>query len=172
MSAVWIRAGAAAVLSASLLSASLLPGCMPSSHQQAKRLEGRYTVPAPGDGWLVVDAGGADHAWYNTGLKAAIYADSNCGPRYSESRTEDLATELTAGLRQVTTTRDELREFGGREGVLRVHSGRLDGVPVTLALGVMNRGACTYDLTFIAPPDTFEQGWDAYERILSGFTPL
>ncbi|MDP2315534.1 MAG: hypothetical protein Q8P41_21730 [Pseudomonadota bacterium] len=147
-------------------------GCMPSSHRRAKMLEGKYTVPPPGDGWHVVDAGGADHAWYNHDLKAAIYADSNCGPRYSESRTEDLATELTAGLRQMTTSRDELRVFGGREGVLRIHSGRLDGVPVTVALGVMNRGACTYDLALIAPPDTFEQGWDAYDRVLTGFSPL
>ncbi|MES2642170.1 MAG: hypothetical protein V4850_21990 [Myxococcota bacterium] len=149
-----------------------LSACMPSSHVRAKRLENRYTLPAPGEGWEAVDAGGADRAWYNGALKAAIYTDSNCGPRYSESRTEDLATELTAGMREVTTTRDELREFGGREGVLRVHSGRLDGVPITVALGVMNRGACTYDLALIAPPDTFELGWDAYERILAGFTPL
>ncbi len=147
-------------------------GCMPSSHRVAKRLEGRYTVPSPGAGWAPVTPGGADRAWYNHALQATIFADSNCGPRYSESRTEDLATELTAGMREVTTTRDEYREFGGREGVLRVHTGRLDGVPVTVALGVVNRGACTYDLTFIAPPDRFEQGWTAYETVLTGFAPL
>lgn len=149
-----------------------LAGCMPASHRQAKKLEGRYTVPDPGAGWAAVKPGGADRAWYNDGLQATIFADSNCGPRYSESRTEDLATELTAGMRQVVTSRDELRVFGGREGVLRVHTGRLDGVPVTVATGVVNRGACTYDLTFIAPPDRFEQGWDAYEAVLSGFSPL
>ncbi|MFN7144726.1 MAG: hypothetical protein ACK4YP_13200, partial [Myxococcota bacterium] len=107
----------------------------------------------------------------NAELQAAMYADSNCGPRYSESRTEDLATELTAGLRDVKTERDELRVIGGREGVVRVHTGKLDGVPVTVGLGVVNRGACTYDLALIAPPDTFATGWEAYERLLVGFAP-
>lgn len=155
-----------------LLAFLALSACMPASHRLAKKLEGRYTVPLPGAGWLAVDPGGADHAWYNREMKATLFADSNCGPRYSESRTEDLATELTAGMRDVKTTRDELREIGGREGVLRVHTGRLDGVQVGLGVGVVNRGACTYDLTFIAPPDTFELGWEAYERLLSGFKPL
>jgi hypothetical protein len=155
-----------------VLALVLLVGCMPSSYRLAKKLEGRYTVPAPGAGWLAVDPGGADHAWYNRDLAATMFADSNCGPRYSESRTEDLATELTAGLREVKTSRDEYLTIGGREGVLRVHTGRLDGVPVTVGLGVVNRGACTYDLTYIAPPDTFEQGWEAYERLLTGFKPL
>lgn len=150
----------------------LLPACMPASHVLAKRMEGRYTVPAPGDGWTNVDPGGADHAWYNGAFRATIYADSNCGPRYSESRTEDLATELTAGMRDVATLRDELRELGGREGVLRVHSGRLDGVPITVGVAVVNRAACTYDLTLVAPPDSFEQTWEAYERVLAGFAPL
>lgn len=152
--------------------ALLAAGCMPASHVLAKRLENKYTLPAPGEGWATVDPGGADRAWYNGSLKAALYADSNCGPRYSESRTEDLATELTAGLRGVETTRDELRPLGGREGVLRVHTGRLDGVKVTVALAVVNRGACTYDLALIAPPGTFDQGWEAYERLLTGFAPL
>ncbi len=150
----------------------VVAGCMPSSHVRAKRLEGRYTLPPPGDGWSVVDPGGADHAWYNKALQAAIYTDSNCGPRYAEARPEDLATELVAGLREVTTERDELRVIGGREGILRVHSGKLDGVPVTLGLGVVNRGACTYDLTLIAPPERFASGWEAYERMLAGFSPM
>lgn len=146
-------------------------GCMPSSHVRAKRLEGRYELPAPGDGWLAVDPGGADHAWYNAALAATIYTDSNCGPRYTEARTEDLATELVAGLREVTTERDEYRPLGGREGVLRVHAGRLDGVPVKVGIGVVNRGACTYDLHFIAPPESFDRGWTAYEQVLAGFAP-
>lgn len=154
-----------------LVVAALLVGCMPASHVRAKRLEGRYILPAPGEGWETVKPGGADHAWYNPSLAATIYADSNCGPRYTEARTEDLATELTAGLREVTTDRDEYRELGGREGILRVHTGRLDGVPVKVGISVVNRGACTYDLHLIAPPDAFDRGWPAYEQVLAGFAP-
>jgi hypothetical protein len=154
-----------------LLVALLAVGCTPASHRLARRLEGHYAIGLPGDGWILVDPGGADHAWYNATLAASIYADSNCGPRYAETRTEDLATELTAGLREMTTSRNEARVIGDREGVLRVHTGRLDGVAMTVALGVVNQNACTYDLTLIAPPAAFDAGWPAYERVLAGFHP-
>ena len=150
---------------------ALLAGCAPSASVRAARMEGRYAIAVPGDGWSTVDPGGADHAWYNTALAATIYTDSNCGNRYAEARVEDLATELTAGLRAITTERDDHRALGGREGVLRVHGGTLDGVPVRVALGVVNRGACTYDLHLIAPPAAFDAAWSAYERVLTGFTP-
>jgi hypothetical protein len=45
-------------------------------------------------------------------------------------------------------------------------------VAFSVALAVVNRGACTYDLALIAPPGTFDQGWEAYERLLTGFSPL
>lgn len=146
-----------------------LAGCLPGAYRQARLLEGRYVLGAPGTGWDRVDPGGADHAWYSRGLAATIYADSNCGPRYTESIVENLATELLAGVRDVVTQRDEPMQLGGREGVLRVHAGRLDGVPITLAFGVVNKGACTYDFTYISPPGNFDAGWGAYAAVLDGF---
>ena len=150
----------------------LLVGCASARQRATRALEGRYLVPSPGEAWAVVEPGGADHAWYNPALAATIYVDSNCGRRYAEARTVDLATELTAGLRGVTTARDEARVIGQREGVLRVHTGTLDGVAVTLAFAIVNKNACTYDLTYIAPPDTFEAGWPDYERMVAGFETL
>ncbi len=150
----------------------LLVGCASARQRATRALEGRYTVPPPGAGWVAVEPGGADHAWYNAGIAGTIYADSNCGHRYAEARTVDLATELTAGLRGVTTARDEARVIGQREGVLRVHTGTLDGVAVTLAFAIVNKNACTYDLTYIAPPAAFEAGWPDYERVLAGFETL
>lgn len=146
-------------------------GCMPSSHRQARRLEGRYTVEAPADGWAAARAGGADRAFYNDALGAAIYTDSNCGPRFDEAHAGILATELLAGLQDVQTLRDEPLSLAGRTGVLRVHTGTLDGVPVQVALGVLNRDACTYDFTLVAPPARFDAAFTAYDRLVRSFAP-
>lgn len=161
-----MRAGVVVFL---VLGATLLTSCMPSSYRQARKLEGRYQSGEPGNGWKRVAAGGADNAWFNEDIGASIYTDSNCGPRYQESRVEDLATELVAGIFDLTTERDELLNIGDRQGVLRVHHGTLDGLTVALAVGVVNRNTCNYDFTYIATPETFERGWDAYLAVINGF---
>jgi hypothetical protein len=149
----------------------LVCGCLPSSYRQARKLEGRYDVHPPGEGWVAVAPGGADHAWFSRSLQASIYTDSNCGPRYRELALENLSTELLAGLRDVQQVREERRTVADREGILRVTSGTLDGVAITVAALTVNRDACTYDLTYIAPPTRLDAGWDAYERVIAGFTP-
>jgi hypothetical protein len=154
-----------------LLAAALLTGCLPAAHRQARKLEGRYTVGDPGAGWQAVKAGGADRAFHNTALGATIYTDSNCGPRFDEAHASILATELVAGLQDVQTLREAPLALAGRTGVLRVHTGTLDGVPMQLALGVLNRDACTYDFTLVAPPDRFDAAYPGYEQVVRGFEP-
>ena len=154
-----------------LLGMLLAAGCLPSSYRQARKLEGRYDLPGPGAGWTVVKPGGADHAWYNDELAATIYADSNCGPRYQELAIENLSAELFGGLRDVTDRKEERREVGGREGLLRIVYGKLDGIEMVIAALTVNRDACTYDLTYLAPPAGFDAGFPAYERVLAGFAP-
>lgn len=149
----------------------LVAGCLPASYRQARKLEGRYDVPAPGAGWVAVAAGGADHAWFHDGWGAALYTDSNCGPRYRELQIENLSTELFAGLTSVVDRKEERRMVGGREGLLRVIYGKLDGVEMNVAALTVNRDACTYDLTYIVPPEHFDAGWPAFEALLDGFRP-
>lgn len=148
---------------------SLLVGCMPSAHKRARKLEGRYAVGDPGAGWAPVEPGGADKAWYHDGLGATIYTDSNCGTRFSGARTEDLATELAAGLHNPSVLFEETLGLDGRNGVLRTVSGTLDGIAVQVAFAVVNKDRCTYDLLFIAPPGRFDEGWPSYQAVLDGF---
>lgn len=148
-----------------------LLACMPASYRIAKALEGRYDTGQPGAGWVTSKPGGADKAWYNEALGASIYADSNCGPRYQETRVEDLATELIIGLKDSTTDIEQVRAIGNREGILRAHTGSLDGVPVRLAVAVVNRDACTYDFVYIAQIGTFDDGYADFEKVMDGFSP-
>lgn len=157
------------VLLASVVLAVVASGCMPASYRHARRLEGRYDVGDPGEGWKRVSPGGADNAWYNASLGASIYTDSTCGPRYVDAEPADLATELEAGLRERATLKDEVVTIEGRAGVQRVHRGLVDGVPVQVATTVVNKDYCTYDFAMIGNPDAFDAGWPAYQDLLSGF---
>jgi hypothetical protein len=151
-------------------------GCAPKKLREARRLEGRYELGEPkgpeddGD-WLRVRPGGADRAWINAALPAAIYADSNCGPRFQEGRPEKLMQQLVSGLYGVEVLRAGPWDLSGRTAEIRVQRGTLDGVPVQLGAVVINRGACTYDLVYIAPPAAFDAGWPSFERVLAGFAP-
>ena len=147
----------------------LLVGCMPAGYRRAKRLEGRYDVGSPGAGWAQVDPGGADRAWLNDRLGSSIYTDSNCGPRYVDTRAVDLATELAAGLVERETLQDEAITLAGREAVRRVERGKIDGLDVQLGLVVLNKDACTYDFALVAPPASFDAGWPAFLAVVDGF---
>jgi hypothetical protein len=153
-----------------LAAALLLAGCAPSAHRAARKLEGRYHLDAPNDGWKRVPPGGADLAWHHAGLGATLYSDSNCGPRFDELAAPLLATELLAGLQAVTTESEAPLSLAGRVGVTRTHAGTLDGVPVRLALAVLNRDACTYDMVLVAPPESFERARRDWERVVQSFT--
>ncbi len=147
----------------------LAAGCMPASYRQAKRLEGHYVTGDPGAGWHAVQPGGADKAWYNDSIRASIYTDSNCGTHYRELRLPDLALESLAGLRDTRTLTEADRTLDGRTALLRVTSGTLDGIPVTVANTVTNKDACTYDLNYIAPAAAFDAGFAAYQAVVDGF---
>lgn len=150
----------------------LLAGCMPASWQAARRLEGKYRIGAPGAGWVSVPPGGADHAWVNKAAGASIYTDSNCGDRYREARTQDLATELVAGLQGATQDMEMEQAIGPRDGLVRAHTGRLDGVPVRLGIAVVNHDWCTYDFVLITPVGQLDALWADYMAVLAGFDPV
>ena len=68
-----------------------------------------------------------------------------------------------------TDSRQASRPVDGRAALLRVTSGTLDGVPVTVANTVTNKDACTYDLNYIAPATAFDAGMAAYQAVVDGF---
>ncbi len=159
-------------MSRAVLALVLAVGCMPASWQRARALEGKYRVGSPGAGWVTVRPGGADFAWVNRTAGAAIYTDSNCGDRFREARTEDLATELIAGFQGATRDLEIVQAIGPREGVVRTHTGRMDGVPVRLGIGVVNYDWCTYDFVLIAPIGALDNLWPDYTAVLDGFDPV
>jgi hypothetical protein len=155
------------------LAGLLTVSCTPRKVRLARKLEGRYETGEPGElPWMWVDPGGADKAWFNGHLQASIYTDSNCGARFLDGHPELLLRHLTHGLDQASELRNEPVQVAGRTGRLCVLRGLLDGVEVQVGAIVFNRGACTYDMVYIAAPERFEQGWPTFEGVVQGFEAL
>ena len=152
-----------------LLLLAMLFSCAPKPAKQAARAEGRYTVPNPTGEWSRVSPGGADKAWFNTDLGATIYFDSNCMARFDDGRLPDLITHLTFGLAQNEPIREESMTLDGREALLRVYDGAIDGVQVRVGAVVTKKDRCLYDGLYIAAPTNFEEGWGAFVEVISGF---
>jgi hypothetical protein len=156
-----------ALSAAICLLALQLVGC---AGRQASRLEGRYTLGDPGDGWKSVRPGGADFAWYNESLRATLYGDSNCADRYEDGPLRDLAKHLTVGIADDELVFEETHSLAGREAYTARRRGQLDGVPVEVGVTVLKKDQCVYDMVLIAPPGApFEAAWSDFRGAVGDF---
>lgn len=141
-------------------------GC---AHRKAQRMEGRYALGTPGSDWERMKPGDADRAWFARGLSASIYADSNCASRYEDGKLDDLLTHLTFGVAEGEPTHEEELVLDGRIALVRTWSGSLDGLQVRVGAMVTKKHQCIYDVLYVAPPATFDTGWDAFLSVVHGF---
>jgi hypothetical protein len=158
-----------AILAASL-PALLLGGCASKSDREARKAEGSYELGEL-PGWeRMKNPGGADYAWTKTSIGASIFADSNCGPRYEDSKLEDLVDKQLAGLREGDPLLSEQLTLSDREALRTRQLGRLDGIPVELGVTVLKKHFCTYDVVLIAPRgQPFEEAWADYVGAVDDF---
>lgn len=153
-----------------LLALSLSTGCGNKATRAATAREGRYELGDPGDGWRKVRSGGADFAFREASAGLVIYADSNCGSRFEDSRLPDLAEHLSFGVRLGDPAFEEFFTLDGRDAYMMRAEGSLDGVPVELGTTVLKKDLCVYDIVMIGPRgDRFQSGWSGYQAAVSGF---
>jgi len=151
---------------------ALLLGCASKQGAGGSRLgksEGRYALGKPGKGWSRVSPGGADKAWFNDDLAATIYFDSNCKARFEDKTLDALITHLTFGMAQGEPLKEQTMELDGREALMRVYGGEIDGVSVQIAATVMKKNSCIYDGLYISSPRSFDAGLSSFEQVISGF---
>ena len=150
-----------------IASALLAFGC--GGARAARKLEGRYDIGAPGEGWRAVRSGGADHAWNNRDLSATLYVDSNCAERYEDDALDGLLNSLVRGIARGAPLTETPGTLDGRDALTRTWDGALDGVAVRVAASVSKKDFCTYDIVYIAPPSKFDAGLAAMDAVASGF---
>jgi hypothetical protein len=152
-----------------VIALTLSIGCQSKAHKKPKSNEGQFITATPEGSWKKVEPGGADKAWYHPDIGASIYFDSNCKERFEDGRLEDLITHLTFGLVQGAPLREEMLMLDGREALLRVYDGKMDGVPVRVGAVVTKKNECLYDGVYIASPSEFDAQWSAFVEVISGF---
>lgn len=154
-----------------VLSGLLLAGCGASKREgrENQRMEGRYQLGDLSKSWEEQRAGGADRAWFNADLSSTIYTDSNCARRFRDGPLIDLSNHLIAGIASGPPLREEVITIDNRSALLRVYSGRMDGIRLQMGVVVLNKNRCTYDMLYLSPPSTFEDGWADFVGLISGF---
>ena len=65
--------------------------------------------------------------------------------------------------------REDSMTLDGRDALLRVYNGQLDGVQIRVGAVVTKKDMCLYDGLYIAPPAKFEEGWGSFVEVVSGF---
>ncbi|MCP4868780.1 MAG: hypothetical protein GY898_08680 [Proteobacteria bacterium] len=129
----------------------------------------RYRGADMADGWAPASAPPGDFAYYNERLGATVYADTSCGKRFDDAPLTVLSNHLTMGFQDVRIEEETTLTLGGRDGLERISSAALDGVPIGLASTVIKKGPCVFDLVLIAPPTAFEQSLRDYRDFRDGF---
>jgi hypothetical protein len=129
----------------------------------------RYRGADLPEGWAPASAPPGDFAYYNERLGATVYADTSCGKRFDDASLIVLSNHLTMGFGDVDVQTETTLTLGGRDGLERVSTASLDGVPVGLASTVIKKGPCVFDLMLIATPAEFEQSLRDYRDFRDGF---
>ncbi len=146
-----------------------LGSCMGRAARQAGRMEGRYEMEIPAQGWSEVPGGGADYAWRNEQLGATLYADSNCGSRYQDLPLERLLQHQMTGIVVEDRVLEERSQVDGRTALTVRLEGRLDGVKAGVALTILKKDDCVYDFVVLGPPNQFDAIFQDYEAALATF---
>ena len=147
---------------------ALLSGCW-AFGSGGSRLEGRYRLSDLERPWTVVDAGGADFAWWHRETGATIYTDSNCEKAFSDSSLERLANAQAAAIDDSQLVELKEHRLSERDALTAIYAGQVDGVPVRVMTTVVKKDRCIYDFVMVAPVSTDAPLEQDYQSLVASF---
>jgi len=132
----------------------------------------RYTIKTPkAPAWKRIDVKDCDVGYFHKRYAAVISINSTC-EEYQDATPETLTRHLLFGLQDRKVHSQETISIAGREGVITDVSGSLDGVPSRMKMLVVNRSYCTYDITLVAPPETFAKAAKTFDALVASFNVI
>ena len=163
--AVSFAIAAVAVFSAaSLMSACVSVNIGPKAG--LKSSEVKFSAPpAPFDAIGNVPA---DGAWQNKKNGNTISFYSVCNDP-ADPPIDVVMRDLFAELEGLKTVHTENRTFDSREALDTEVEGRLDGVPTRIHAVVYKKNSCTYTLSYIGVPKSFEEDRPRFANFLGNF---
>ncbi|MBI1949074.1 MAG: hypothetical protein HYS27_25525 [Deltaproteobacteria bacterium] len=127
-----------------------------------------YRLAEPGEGWRRLDLAAANVAWFNDALAASLMTNSHC-EGVKDAPLTGLTEDLLIGLTDRVVVSQQTRPCSRREALETIVSGKLDGVDRKLALLVLKKDGCVYDIVLGAGPEHFDAALVAFARVRDGF---
>jgi hypothetical protein len=121
------------------------------------------------DGWRRIGVERASLAFRDEAHGASVLVDARCNPDEANTPLVALTEQLLMGTTERSFSAEETIPFDGREARHSVLTAKLDGVQMGYDVYVLKKDACTYDLVYVAPLDTFALGSRAFEGFALGF---
>jgi hypothetical protein len=128
-----------------------------------------FSVGPVSPDWRAIDVRGATLAFRDEVHGGSVLLNARCEQEDTDTPLAALTAHLLAGTTERVYLVEETIPFDGREARRTEVRAKLDGVPMTYDVYVLNKNGCTYDFVYLAPQQAFDDGASAFERFVRGF---
>ena len=122
--------------------------------------------------WKRIDMDGPLLAFHDTQSNGSVDVYAKCGEDRLDTSLIALRTQLLIGFTETNFKDEKVVPFDKREALRTVMDAKLDGVPMSLDIYVYKKNGCVYDIVYVARPQNFDQGVQAFESFVAGFAAL
>lgn len=126
------------------------------------------TGPVPSS-WQRTNVEGTMLAFHDRAGGGAINVYSRCGLDGDDVPLSALTNHLLIGFTERDIADQKVVPLDGREAMRTLVRAKLDGVPVALAIYVLKKDGCVYDLVWVSSPERFEAGLPSFDGFVAGF---
>jgi len=122
--------------------------------------------------WQRAQVQGAMLAFHDGESGGAVNVYGRCGQDGDDVPLAALTNHLLIGFTDRDVKSQTVVPLDGREAMHTVVNAKLDGVPMALSIYVLKKDGCVYDLVWVASPDRFEAGVQAFDAFAGGFATV
>jgi hypothetical protein len=128
----------------------------------------KYSFREPDAIFKTLNTDFADKAWQSSKTANSLVVISECGP-IGDQDLKKIALEHFSALQTLEIEKEELHPYSGREALMTIAKGQVDGVPVKMAVHTVNKNGCNYTITYLGRSDKFALEISLMESFVNGF---
>lgn len=123
---------------------------------------------APKAPYQVISSGNADVAWLSGKTGNTISFLSECESP-ADASMKQIQNESLSVLSNLKVESDEEVAYNGRQALVTVASGKVDGVPVKMKLVIFKKNNCNYTLSYAGVEKNFAPELPEFSRFMQNF---
>jgi hypothetical protein len=128
----------------------------------------KYSFAEPNPVFKVLNTDFADKAWQSSITANSLVVISECGP-IGDQDLKKIALEHFSALQSLEIEKEQTLPYSGREALLTIAKGQVDGVTVKMAVHTVNKNGCNYTITYLGRSEKFAQEISLMESFINGF---